>query len=192
MDRQTPSPGQSVTRLLTRIRAGERAAAHELLPLVYAELRRLAQGVFSDQGAGQTLQPTALVNEAWLKLAAHLAPIEDRRHFLVVAGKAMRQVITDHARGRNARKRGGDLRRVTLDEAMALEAEGDVDLVELDDSLRQLAERSERHAEIAELRIFSGLTIDETAESLGVSPRTVDADWALAKAWLRRDLARGA
>ena len=184
-----PGDDPGVTHLLGRVRAGDDAAADQLLPLVYDELQGLARAVFSQQSPGHTLQPTALVHEAWLKLAPNLDPIEDGRHFFVVAGKAMRQVLADHARGKLAEKRGGSRNQVTLQTILAGEAEGGLDFVDLDDSLRRLAQRNEQHAAVAELRIFSGLSIDETAETLGISPRTVDSYWAMAKAWLRRELA---
>ncbi len=179
-----------VTQMLSRLKGGEVGAGDQLLPLVYGELRGLARAVFAGRSPGHTLQPTALVHEAWLKLEGHLGTVDDRRHFFLLAGRVMRQVLADHARGRHSRKRGGGAARVTLDTDLTADA-GDrsVDLVDLDDSLRGLAERNARHARVAELRLFSGLSIEETAEALGVSPRSVDADWAMAKAWLRRELA---
>jgi len=178
-----------VTHLLGRARQGDDRANAELLPLVYEQLQGLARAIFSQQSPGHTLQPTALVHEAWMKMAPNLDPIEDGRHFFVVAGRAMRQVLADHARGKLAEKRGGHQRQLTLHTVLAGEGEAGLDFVELDDSLRRLAERNEQHAAVAELRIFSGLSIDETAASLGLSPRTVDSYWAMAKAWLRRELA---
>ncbi len=181
-----------VTRLLARMKGGDEGAEEQLLPLVYGELRGLARAVFAGRTAGNTLQPTALVHEAWLKLDGHLGSVEDRRHFFLLAGRAMRQVLADHARARRSQKRGGGAARVTLDTDLNAAAEDrSVDLVDLDDSLRALAERNERHARVAELRLFSGLSIEETAAALDVSARSVDADWAMAKAWLRRELAPG-
>jgi RNA polymerase sigma factor (TIGR02999 family) len=180
-------PGREVTRLLAELRDGDKSASERLLPLVYDQLRGLAAAVFAGQRDGHTLQPTALV-EAWLKLAGNLGSIEDRRHFLVVASKAMRQVITDHARGRQRAKRGGGVGRVTLDLNFAGRG-SELDLVDLADCLGRLAERNAPHAQVVELRLFSGLSIDETAQVLGLSPRTVDSDWAMAKAWLRKELA---
>jgi RNA polymerase sigma factor (TIGR02999 family) len=185
-----PERARAVTHLLSRVRGGDAAASGELMGEVYAELRAVAGAVFSGRGAGHTLQPTALVHEAWFKLRGNLDSIEDRRHFLVVAGKAMRQVVADHARARNTQKRGGERGRVTLDTGLA-RSDGDmgVDLVDLDDCLTRLAERNPRHAEVAELRLLGGLASDEVAAALGVSPRSIDSDWAMAKAWLQRELA---
>lgn len=182
---------REVTVLLSRLREGEAGVVDQLLPLVYAELRGLAGAIFADQRPGHTLQPTALVHEAWLKLHGGLGTIEDRRHFLIVAGRAMRQVVADHARAHNAQKRGDGRRKVALETDVAAGGGREVDLVDLDDSLRELAERKPRHAEVAELRLFSGLSIDEIADALGVSPRTVDSDWAMARAWLRKELVGG-
>lgn len=178
----------SVTRLLGRIRAGDADASTELLPIVYAELRGLAAAVFSDQNPGHTLQPTALVHEAWLKLAPNLDGFDDHRHFFIVAAKAMRQVLTDHARGKLAVKRGGGARRVTLDSAISPVMASGVDLLALHEALEKLTGLNERHARVVELRLFGALTIDETAEALGVSHGTVESDWAMAKAWLRSEL----
>jgi RNA polymerase sigma factor (TIGR02999 family) len=180
--------GQEVTGLLSRMRAGDSAAENQLFELVFVELRHLAQAVFSSQEPGHTLQPTALVHEAWLKLVGNLGSIQDRRHFFVVAGKAMRQVLTDHARGRRREKRGGALQRVTLHSELHGEESCAIGLLELDESLNRLAKCNARLGRVTELRLFSGLTIQEAAETLGVSPRTVEDDWAMAKAWLRRDL----
>jgi RNA polymerase sigma factor (TIGR02999 family) len=180
---------QEVTLLLSQLRAGDAGAAERLFPLVYAKLQGLARAVFSGQNPGHTLQPTALVHEAWLKLAGNLAPIDDRRHFFIVAGKAMRQVIADHARGRSRQKRGGERQRLTLDTDLATADQEGVDLVDLDDSLRALAKLNGRHAQVAELRIFGGLSIEETALALEISTRSVYSDWAMASAWLRRELA---
>jgi len=180
---------ERVTSLLGEMREGTAGAHERLFALVYPELRSLAGAVFSGQNPAHTLQPTALVHEACLKLAGKLGSIEDRRHFFIVAGKAMRQIVADHARGRLAEKRGGARRRVTLDAALAEAREAEIDLVALDDCLSRLAELNARHAKVVELRLFSGLSIDETAEVLGISPRSVDSDWAMAKAWLRKKLA---
>ena len=169
-------------------RSGDVTAREALFEHVYPELRSLAASMFASQQRGHTLQPTALVHEAFLKLAGRLDAIDDQRHFLVVAGMAMRQVITDHARSRTADKRGGGRRRLTLDLQLAANDPQALDLVALDEALSELARLNPRHAKVAELRLFSGLSIDEAAEVLDVSPRTVDADWALTKAWLRRRL----
>ena len=183
------SPSPTVADLLLELREGDQTAFDRLLTHVYPELRSLAGAVFSGQKAGHTLQPTALVHEACLKLAGKLDSIEDRRHFFIVAGKAMRQVIADHARGKLAAKRGGARQRVTFDGSLAAGMDDGVNLVALDDCLQRLSELNERHGRVVELRLFSGLSINETATALGVSPRSVDSDWAMAKAWLRKNLA---
>jgi RNA polymerase sigma factor (TIGR02999 family) len=183
-----PTPRGEVTRLLSQLRAGDPAAEERLFAVVLDELHGLARAVFSGQRPGHTLQPTALVSEAWLKLTGNLGSVEGRRHFFLLAGRAMRQVVADHARAQGRVKRGDRGRRVTLDTDVAEERGGSVDLVELDECLARLAENNERHARVAEMRIFCGLTIEETATTLGLSARSVDSDWAMAKAWLRREL----
>ncbi len=177
-----------VTRLLGRVRDGDEGAAGQLLPLVYDELRGLARAVFSGQRGDHTLQPTALVHEAWIKLAGNLGSIEDRRHFFAISARAMRQVLADHARGRSRKKRGGGQRQVSIDFDGVPAAAPGVDLVALDDSLTRLAGLNERHARVVELRLLGALTIAETAEALGVSHGTVESDWAMARAWLRNEL----
>lgn len=182
-----PSP-EEVTHILQRLRDGDDGAGESLFPIVYGELRSLAGALFVGERPNHTLQPTALVHEAWLKLAGHVDSLNDRKHFFVVAAKAMRQVIADHARRKGARKRGTPHQQVTLDTNLADSGPGDYDLVDLHDSLSRLAQKSERVAQVAELRLFGGLTVEETAQTLGVAASTVDLDWAMAKAWLRRDL----
>jgi RNA polymerase sigma-70 factor (ECF subfamily) len=177
---------------LERLDRGDELASSELLALVYDELRRLANKMLLRQPPGHTLQATALVHEAWLKLAAAApdgAEWEGRSHFLGVASKAMRQVLVNHARDARAQKRGGDeAHRVTLDECLGL-VEGDAgDVVALDDALRKLAELDPRRARIVELRVFGGASIDEAAGALGVGVTTIKEDWRVARAWLRREL----
>lgn len=178
-----------VTRLLESIAAGDADAADRLLPLVYADLREVADRLFRGQPRGHTLQPTALVHEAWMRLARADASYADRTHFVAVAARAMRQILVDHARRRGAQKRGGDARRVTIAEPAAPEGLAQIDVVALDAALADLAEVDPRQARIVELRFFGGLDVAETAEALGVSPRTVELDWRMAKAWLSRELA---
>lgn len=185
-----PSDGtDDISRLLRQAESGDPEPAGQLLALVYDELRSLAAGIFAGQRADHTLQPTALVHEAWLKLAGNISSVADRRHFFVLASKAMRQVLTDHARGKARIKRGG--RRppgVTLDAAELTSPVAGIDPVDLEDSLCKLEQLNARHARVVELRLFGSLTIDETAEVLGLSHGTVESDWAMAKAWLRREL----
>ena len=181
-------PDPEVTQLLSRLRAGDPTAEAQLFERMSHELRYLAQAVFSGRAPSHTLQPTALVHEAWLKLAGNMETVTDRPHFLALAGRAMRQVLADHARGRKRDKRGGGVQRVTLHD-FGTEREGTCTLLELEECLGRLSERNERHGKVAELRLFGGLTVKETAEVLGVTPRSTEDDWAMAKAWLRRELA---
>jgi RNA polymerase sigma factor (TIGR02999 family) len=160
---------------------------------VYLELRRLAGHYMRRQDDDHTLQPTALVHEAYLKIAgADDARFNDRSHFCAVAAQAMRQVLVSHARGKTADKRGGGIerRRVMLDAAVADMKEGGVDPIDLDDALTRLAKLSERQARVAELRLYTGLDTASTAKMLGVSPSTIKNDWAFARAWLKRELSK--
>jgi RNA polymerase sigma factor (TIGR02999 family) len=172
------------------------ASAEDLLPMVYDELRRLARGFLARERPGHTLQPTALVHEAYMKLA-NQTRVEwgGRTHFLAVGAKVMRRLLIDHARGRGRVKRGGDQFRVTLNEVLTPASERELgldELLALNDALEELAAHSARQAEIVELRFFAGLTVSEVAEYLGVSKRTVEGDWTEARAWLRQRLSGGA
>jgi RNA polymerase sigma factor (TIGR02999 family) len=161
------------------------------MPLVYDELRRLAAGYISRERPGQTLQATALVNEAFVRMAAERTRrFENRTHFLAIAALSMRQILVQRARARNAAKRGGAPRRVTLDEGQLAgqHPAADVDLEALDEALDRLAAIDPEQARIVELRYFGGLTVEETAEAVGVSPATVKRQWAMARAWLKRAL----
>ena len=174
--------------MLQALAAGEAADDPALFEAVYSQLHRLAEVAFRGRHAGLTLQPTALVHEAWLKLDGHLAGIRDREHFLAVASLAMRQILHNYAEAARAEKRGGGAPRVTLTEpsdAVPLPA---LDLVALDDALAELARLHPRHARVVELRFLASLTIADTAASLGVAHSTVEADWAMARAWLRAKL----
>lgn len=180
----------AVTDLLCAWGAGETGASEELVPLVYAELRRQARRVLRREGEGHTLQPTALVHEAWLRLdGQHDARWESREQFFAVAATMMRRVLVDHARARRARKRGGGGAQVTLGEAAhAVATAEDVDVLALDDALGRLATIDPRKARLVELRYFAGLTMPEAAAALGVSLATVGREWAVARMWLRREL----
>jgi RNA polymerase sigma factor (TIGR02999 family) len=181
-----------VTRLLQRWGAGDAQAVEELLPLLYDELRRLAAAYMRRQPMGHTLQPTALVNEAYLKLAGQDSlSFANRAGFFALAAKAMRQLLVDHARAHHAAKRGGDAVRVTLDEGVASVPSRDVDFADLDAALEELGRLDERQARIVELRFFAGLGIEETAAALSLSPATVKREWATARAWLYRRLSDG-
>lgn len=180
----------SIQRILEQINAGDESAVERLLPLVYEELRALAKGRFAAQRSGHTLQPTALVHEAYLRLARN-EKVEwtGKAHFMAVATKAMRQILINHARDRAAAKRGGDWQRVTLDAGVVPAQQRDFEFLTLNESLERLARLSERQARIVELRFFGGLSIAETAHVLEVGTTTVEDDWFVAKAWLARDLA---
>ena len=179
----------AVTALLRAWRDGDDGALDQLLPLVEAELRRLARGYMARERRGHTLQTTALINEAFLRLTqARDVPWHDRAHFVGIAARLMRRVLVDHARSRNYGKRGGGAQRVTLDEAVALVPQPALDLVALDRALEALAAVDERKSRVIELRFFGGLSVEETAEVLKVSTDTVKRDWRLAKLWLLREL----
>jgi RNA polymerase sigma factor (TIGR02999 family) len=180
---------QEVTQLLLAWSQGDQAALDRLIPLVHAELRRLAKHYMRKEQIGHGMQTTALVNEAYLRLidAQHVR-WQDRAHFLAVSARLMRRVLVDFARTRDRRKRGGGIRQVSLDEAPVIGQERDRDLVALDEALSELAELDGRKGQVVELRFFGGLTVEETAEALDVSCETVRRDWRLARAWLRRRL----
>lgn len=185
-------PTHEVTQLLLAWGNGDQAALDRLLPLVYAELRRLAGHYLAGERRGHTLQATALVNEAYLRLVDSGArQWQNRAHFFGVAARMMRQVLVDHARARNYLKRGGGAQQVTFDEGIIVSDERMAEIVALDDALSALAKLDERKSRIVELRFFGGLSIEETAEALHVSPGTVMRDWTLAKAWLRREMSKG-
>ena len=186
------SSPHEVSRLLVAWGDGDRAALDELLPLVHEELRRLAHRCMSRESPGHTLQTSALVNEAYLRLVDQKGVRwQNRAHFFGIAAQIMRRILVDHARSRGYRKRGGGARRVDLDEALAVSPQRAAEVVALDEALSRLAEFDPRQSRIVELRFFGGLSIEETAEVLGVSPGTVMRDWTLAKAWLRREISGG-
>jgi RNA polymerase sigma factor (TIGR02999 family) len=180
-------PSSPVTQLLVRWRDGDREALEALMPLVYDELRRLAHHYLRQERNDHTLQSTALVHEAYLRLAGQNPPQwQNRAHFFGIAAHIMRQILVEYARGRSAAKRGGSACRLTLDEAVALPQQMDVDVVQLDKALTGLAELDVQQSRIVELRFFAGLTIEDTSEVLGISPATVKRDWVTARAWLYR------
>ncbi len=175
--------------MLSQARGGDREALERLLPLVYDELRRIAAGFLRHERPGHTLQPTALVNEAYLRLLGQRSvDWQNRAQFLGIAAQSMRRVLVDHARARAAAKRGGMQTRVTLDDDHAIAPEGDVDVMALDAALEELAVFDPRLAKVVELRFFGGLTNPEVAEALGISVATVDRERVTAVAWLRRRL----
>jgi len=176
-----------VTTLLVRWREGDSEALEELMPLVYGELRRLAGHYLRKERSDHTLQSTALVHEAYLRLAGQSPPEwQNRAHFFGIAARIMRQILVEHARARDAAKRGGGACRLTLDAAVAISDRTDVDILELDRALTGLAELDPQQSRIVELRFFGGLTIEDTSEVLGISPATVKRDWVTARAWLYR------
>lgn len=155
---------------------------------VYAELRRVAAAYLRRERPGQTLQPTALVNEAYVRLAGQHPRFQNRAHFCAIAANAMRQILVERARARKAQKRGGGAARVTLQDHMAISPEAALDLAVLDEALTRLAALDPQQARIVELRFFGGLSVDEAADALGISPATVKRHWAVARAWLAREL----
>ncbi|MCK6445574.1 MAG: ECF-type sigma factor [Planctomycetes bacterium] len=183
-----------VTRLLALLDAGDRAAADELFPRVYAELHALAAARMAHERPGATLDATALVHEAWLRLAGSdagpLAQFDGARHFFGAAAEAMRRILVERARARAAEKRGGGRARVELDPELAADARDDAELLDLDAALVELARVDARKARLVELRYFAGLSLDDAARSLGIAPATADRDWAFARAWLFARLSR--
>lgn len=178
-----------VTSILKRASEGDESAISRLLPLVYDELRALAESFLQRERPDLTLQATALVHEAYVRLVKQEeVQWQNRAHFFAVAAQAIRRILVDHARGHQRAKRGGDRQRVRLDEDIAAPAERDLDLLAVDEALEKLAKLHPRQAQIVELRFFGGLGLKEIAEFLKVSPRTVDGDWSMARAWLRREL----
>jgi len=183
-------PSEKVTELLAQISGGNRAAVDELMPLVYRELKRIAGGQLGRERVGHTLQATALVHEAYLKLVDQREVAwQNRAHFFGVSAQAMRRILLDYAKSRGRRKRGGDVRRTSFDEALAVADDRESDLLSIDEALTRLEQLDARQAKVVELRFFGGLSVEETAEVLGVSAPTVKREWAMAKAWLHRELA---
>ena len=181
-----------MTRLLVNWSQGDRDALEQLTPMVYGELRRLAARYLRRERPGHTLQSTAVVNEAWLRLIdQHSVRWQNRAHFFGVAAQLIRRILVDHARSRHAAKRGADAAKVSLDEAIGAPAQRDLNLVALDDALEGLARFDPQQARIVELKFFTGLTVEEIAEVVHVSPATVKRDWTAAKAWLYREMSRG-
>jgi len=185
------SSAREVTELLNQWAGGDEAAGEKVLPMVYGELRRIAKRSIKRRGPSQTLQTTAVVHEAYLRLVGDRGKQwEHRTHFFGVAAKAMRQILVDYARATSAAKRGGQQRALALDDALVVCNERMPDVVALDDALTALAELHPRQSQVVELRFFGGWSVEETAETLGVSPETVARDWRAAKAWLYRELER--
>jgi RNA polymerase sigma-70 factor (ECF subfamily) len=186
-------PGRDeITRLLAALAGSEApdgAAREAVIERLYPELRSLAGALMARERAGHTLQPTALVHEAWLRLVdVDLVSLEGRAHFFGIAARCMRQVLVDHARARSAGKRGGDQARVTLEAGLLASEDPEFELIALDSVLSRFETLDPRAARVAEMRLFAGMTIEEIASDLQVSPRTVDGDWATARMWISREL----
>jgi RNA polymerase sigma factor (TIGR02999 family) len=181
---------EDITHLLQALSTGDRDAIHALFPVVYAELKQLAGKLMRQERGDHTLQPTALVHEAFL----HLVEVDrvdwkSRAHFFAVASQSMRRILVDHARSRGAAKRGGGQTRIPLDTDLALSTTRDADVLAVDLALQKLAALDPRHAEIVSMRFFGGLSVEEVAAVLGTPKRTLEAEWTLLKAWIRRELA---
>ena len=188
----TPPSRNEVTQLLLAWSDGDKAALEELTPLVYAELHQLAQRYMRRERAGHPLQTTALVNEAYVRLIdLRQAQWQNRAHFFGVAAQLMRHILVDFARARLRAEHGGYKQQVSLEEAAVVSKERSADFIALDDALKSLAEIDPRKSRIVELRFFGGLSVEETAEALNVSPRTVMREWSLARDWLYRELSKG-
>lgn len=185
----SPPPRENVTRMLIDWSAGDPAAPERLMPLVYEELRGLARQYLQRERRDHTLQATGLVHEAYLRLVDQTATTwRDRAHFFSIAAGVMRRVLVDHARSHRAAKRGGDQEKLQLDEAVAFSPQRHVDLVALDEALKNLSQFDPRQSQIVELRFFGGLTVEEVGEVLEISPRTVKREWRSARAWLKREV----
>ncbi|HEX9424435.1 MAG TPA: sigma-70 family RNA polymerase sigma factor [Pyrinomonadaceae bacterium] len=185
-------PTHEVTRLLLAWSDGDQSALEQLVPLVYDELHRLAAHYMSGERAGHMLQTTALVNEAYMRLVDWKdVRWQNRAHFFGVAAQVMRRVLVDFARARQSAKRGGELRRVSLAEGAVVSEKEGADFIALDEALESLAAMDPRKSRVVELRFFGGLSVEETAEVLKVSPRTVMREWSFAQAWLHRELSTG-
>jgi RNA polymerase sigma factor (TIGR02999 family) len=184
-------PSSDVTALLRKWTEGDKSAINQLTPLIYGELRRLAHRHLRRERGDHTLQSTALVHEAWLRLVDQKqAKWQDRAHFFAVSGQMMRRILVDHARAQQRDKRGGGAQVLALDEGIDLPQKRSLELIALDDALHDLARLDARQSQVIELRFFAGLSIDETAEALGISKATANRDWITGRAWLLRELDR--
>ena len=186
------SGAQNLTAILVAWSKGDEAALESLVPLVDQELRRIARHYLEGQGTGHTLETTALVNEAYLRLIdTKQVDWQNRAHFFAVCARIMRRILVDHARARQTAKRGAGQRSVSLEEALVVSPERTSDLVAIDDALSELSKMDPRRGQVVELRFFGGLTVEETAAALAISPATVMRDWTVARLWLMRELTRG-
>ncbi len=178
-----PEDGE-VTLLLRAMKSGDQTASEKLLPLVYQELHRLAKAYMRRERPDHTLQPTALINEAYLRLAGDTTDWQNHSHFIAVAANVMRRVLVDHARMHNAGIRGGGLQRVEFEEGIAISSERSAEMIALDDALDELEKVNPRQAKVVELRYFAGLSVDEIGAILKIAPRSIQRDWASARVWL--------
>ena len=182
---------QEVTRLLQGWQAGDRQALDNLLPLVYKELRRLAHFQLQGERRDHTLQSAALVHEAYLRLIGLDPPQwESRTHFFAIAGHLMRQILVDYARRHGAAKRGGGICKISLDDALTPSKGNDLDIVAVDEALKELAKVDERQSRVVELRFFAGLSLEEISKVMDIAPATAQRDWVAARAWLHREISR--
>jgi RNA polymerase sigma factor (TIGR02999 family) len=185
------NPTHEVTSLLSDWNNGQQEALERLMPLVYDELRRIAKRYLRKERDDHTLQTTALVHEAYIRMIdQNHANWQNRAQFFGVAANMMRRILVDHARGHQADKRGGGIAKLSLDEAIEIADQKEVDLIALDDALNNLAELDEQQSRVVELRFFAGLTVEETAEVMKLSPATIKREWSMAKAWLHRELSK--
>jgi RNA polymerase sigma factor (TIGR02999 family) len=192
LDPNLIAPMSGLTQMLDRAQAGDPKAAEELLPLVYVELRRLAASKMANEAAGHTLQPTALVHEAWLRLAGgDKQHWNGRGHFFAAAAEAMRRILIEAARRKHSQQRGGHLQRIELDESALVLERPAAEVLDIDAALEKLAREDRVVADLVKLRYFVGLTLPEAAEALNMSPRTADRLWAYARSWLRQELEPG-
>jgi RNA polymerase sigma-70 factor (ECF subfamily) len=182
-------PATDVSDTLALLASGDEEAADRLMPLVYDQMRGLARSMLNQESPGNTLQPTALVNETYLRMADQTrVDWRGKTHFFAIGAKMMRRILVDHARGKNRQKRGGGMHRLPLDDDVRVTNRSDEDVLAIEAALIKLAELDARQAQIVELRFFGGLTVEEVAEVLNVSKRTVESDWTMVRAWLRREL----
>jgi len=186
---EVPKDAENITDLLVSYRRGDKESLDKLMPAVYDELRRQAARYLRREQPGHTLQTTALIHEAYVRLVdQHNVQWQNRAHFFGIAAQMMRRILVDHARTKKRAKRGGSDIRVSLDDATVAVKGQDLDVVAVDEALTRLAKIDEQQSRVVELRFFSGLTVEETAEVMGISPATVKRDWSMAKAWLHREL----
>jgi RNA polymerase sigma factor (TIGR02999 family) len=189
---EVPSDRQLVTQLLQQWSGGNKQALDELMPLVYEQLRKLASNCLRSEHPDHTLPATALVNEAYMRLVSANVTWQDRVHFFAVSARMLRRILVDHAKSHNRQKRGGEFQKITLDEAVFVGPQADRGIVEVDEALNRLAAHDQRKSELIELLFFGGMTYDEAAAALKISPATVHRELTLAKAWLYRELSPGA